>query len=133
MKQHLLDHFVGAASHHATQAKCCKVIGAKFSEMQELSKAAEGENGSNLSEACESLAKEFQKMSDSHCEQGEACAKFAELLSTKKTLEDEDLSKLKPTAVSAIAPPRAVTRTGQPSLAKTEGTGLVFSKVFGED
>ena len=143
MKKHLFDHFVAAAAHHATQAKCCKTIGARFSEMREMSKAADSEaHSENFSEACEALAKEFQKMSDSHVSQGESCAKFADLLQATKTISDDELSKLVATQVSGIAPPnddnplpplRAVSRAGAPALAKEEGATLIFSQVFGEN
>jgi hypothetical protein len=72
-------------------------------------------------------------MSDSHVEQGEACAKFAETLQTKKTLDDDELGKLMPTSVSGIAPGKPIERAGQPPLVKAEGASLIFSKVFGED
>ena len=144
MKTQLLDHIIGTASHHACCAKACKAVADKFSSMGEMSKVAEGElHGVNIVEACDELSKQFSIMSDSHVEQGEACAKFAELLQSRKTLDEDQLNKLMPSNVSAVAPPandntkplhRAISRAGAPTLAdKAEGATLVFTKVWGED
>jgi hypothetical protein len=135
MKQKLFDHFVGAASHHACCSKANKAREENEARMAELAKAA-GQDG--IATCLTELSKSSREIYKSHLEQGEACAAFAELLSTKKVDDGDELNKLMPSEISGIAPPvdgkplhRAIGRAGAPAIEDKTAT-LEFSKIFGE-
>jgi hypothetical protein len=153
MKTHLhkfltkmAEHHVAKAKHHSAKVEHHHQLGEKYGSLGTFHKAKhDGADPatifSAIAEAHAATAEEHSDMSQEHGDMAEACIKLAKTLAetttgewSRKAAMGDDLDKLVPTAVSAVAPNRpgitAVPRAGMQPL-PTAAENPLYAKVFG--
>ena len=131
MREHIHDLHKREAQHHAAKATHHSAVAGHYQTLaSHLGKTAVTENQKDSSGVLEALAGLHEKLAGEHTdmaahhhEQAEACAKGA---------DTGDLTKLVPSSVSAVAPPRSVTmvpRAGGPGVPQVREVDSRFSKL----
>lgn len=128
-------HFVREATHHALVTKCHRAIASGAEKC--MSKAAKSDlknlDLEGLDEFLQVFIETHNALGDEHAEMAEHCAKCAKAADEAEKAAADDLNKIVPHRVSAVAPTAPgitmVPRFGSPPLQKA-AVDSQFSKLL---
>ncbi len=127
LAEHQLRLAKSGVARRATFAKGKKLFSKLFSK---VSKADGMDEFTDLEDWFDELLEQQDDTNDAHTDAGEF---FVECAKTCKAMEDADLNKLVPDAISSVTPGhpeyRAVPRTGQPNVPEMSPVPIEFEKL----